>query len=223
MNAISNTISGLTVARTHSALSRAAISAVAFRVAVRLLDHLNKKTGRCFPSVGTLAEAVGKSARTVRRALAELRAAGFISVKRVPLKSNRYTFHFDKILGESPPEQQEPPAPIVRPSVSPPVRPSVAAESSEDKLNPPIVPPEKRPASRTQWCGASLMEFLTSQCAVLNKVDSEDTSGLSRQAKLRRKAQEELRLYRKAVAERFGPVINAGQGGWLSTSRRGRC
>lgn len=48
------------------------------RVAVAIIDHFNRKDGRCDPSIGTIAALLGISGRTVIRTLSRLEAIGFI-------------------------------------------------------------------------------------------------------------------------------------------------
>ena len=54
-----------------------------------LIAHKNRKTGLCNPALNTLAERLGKSLSTIRRALAQLVRAGMILVHRT-LFGNRY-------------------------------------------------------------------------------------------------------------------------------------
>ncbi|WP_212710202.1 helix-turn-helix domain-containing protein [Rhodobacter sp. JA431] len=59
-------------------------------------DFAHHETGFCNPSLETLAEAVGKSVRTVQRALAELRAAGWIEVSEAHGRGRCNEFGFLK-------------------------------------------------------------------------------------------------------------------------------
>lgn len=60
------------------------LSGTAKLLAVCLCDqYVNKTTGRCWPHNKTIAEAIGKSERTVQRGLAELHQGGWIVYPRV--------------------------------------------------------------------------------------------------------------------------------------------
>lgn len=52
-----------------------ALSGTEKRVAATILDHFNRKTGRCDPSLGRIASLLGISRRTVIRAISRLEAA----------------------------------------------------------------------------------------------------------------------------------------------------
>ncbi len=65
------------------------ISAHAKILYAALLSYRNRKTGMCNPKLITLAERLGKSERTIRRALDQLRRAGMVLVHR-SLCGNRY-------------------------------------------------------------------------------------------------------------------------------------
>jgi hypothetical protein len=54
-----------------------------------LIHYRNRKTGLCNPKLSRLAERLGKSLRTIRRALDQLRRAGMVIVRRT-LFGNRY-------------------------------------------------------------------------------------------------------------------------------------
>lgn len=71
----------LTIAFKVIALSEA-LSDSQKRVAAALLDHFNRKTGRCDPSQTTLAEILGVDRRTVIRAMKNLVASGFFRMDR---------------------------------------------------------------------------------------------------------------------------------------------
>ena len=67
----------------------------ALQVLLRLLDHQNPKTGRCNPSIPTLARAVNISERSVRSATRELKNRGAIEVSRPKdSRSNHYRMNF---------------------------------------------------------------------------------------------------------------------------------
>jgi hypothetical protein len=76
----------------------------AIRVALRLLDHYNCRTGRCNPSVETLAEATGLDSRTVSRAVGRLEALGLFHVTRRPgrHRSNAYKPDFARLIAKIP-------------------------------------------------------------------------------------------------------------------------
>lgn len=57
-------------------------SARAIVLASRLADHCNLRTGRCDPRQDVLAKGMGVNERTVRRAVKELKDAGWITSKR---------------------------------------------------------------------------------------------------------------------------------------------
>lgn len=56
-----------------------------------LLLHRNPTNGRCYPSIGTIAEKMGCSRSKAIRAINELRSAGILHSKQTHL-SNEYTF-----------------------------------------------------------------------------------------------------------------------------------
>lgn len=68
-----------------------------------LLDHRNKKTGQCNPRRQTLARELGidngrdQGRRRISRALAELRAAGFVTSKQGQ-HANFYDFRVDTLV-----------------------------------------------------------------------------------------------------------------------------
>ncbi|RVJ83912.1 helix-turn-helix domain-containing protein [Sinorhizobium medicae] len=75
----------------------ARLSATDFRVAYRLLHYTDAATGDCFPKQETIAVDLGVTDRTIRKALANLRAYGWLEVGERPLprgrgKSNFYHF-----------------------------------------------------------------------------------------------------------------------------------
>lgn len=63
-------------------------------VYLRLIDHFNPATKRCFPAASTLAEALGCTVRSVRSSIAKLEEQGLIKVvrRRGPLGVNLYSF-----------------------------------------------------------------------------------------------------------------------------------
>ncbi len=81
----------------------------ALRVALRLLDHLNGKTGRCDPAHATIGAALGIGRRTVVDAIHALERAGWLRVERgggdpnAPngYSTNSYQFAVER-LGEVP-------------------------------------------------------------------------------------------------------------------------
>jgi DNA-binding MarR family transcriptional regulator len=73
-------------------------SASAVAVLGQLLDHYNGGSGRCDPGQETLAEELGLTDRTVRNALAELQAAGFVKAVRRAHRSNTYVINLEAIL-----------------------------------------------------------------------------------------------------------------------------
>jgi DNA-binding transcriptional MocR family regulator len=68
-----------------------------FRVGYRFLHYMDSATGDCFPRQETIAADLGLTDRTVRSALANLRACGWLEIEERPLlkgrgKSNLYHF-----------------------------------------------------------------------------------------------------------------------------------
>ena len=58
------------------------LSATARRVALELLNHINRATGTAWPSEARMAEALSLNARSIRRAKAELAALGLLTWQR---------------------------------------------------------------------------------------------------------------------------------------------
>lgn len=84
----------LTIAFKVIALSNS-LSECQKRVGAALLDHFNRKTGRCDPSLATLAAILGISRRTVVRAVKDLAAFGFI--KKVRHRGNHQTNQYTPV------------------------------------------------------------------------------------------------------------------------------
>lgn len=55
------------------------LSATEKRCAAALLDHVNRRTGRCDPGIDGLAELLGLDERTVKRAVRALHLKGYVS------------------------------------------------------------------------------------------------------------------------------------------------
>jgi hypothetical protein len=72
-----------------AAIWKPGISALAKCLFSALLAYKNRRTGICNPKLATLAERLGKSLRTIKRALAELYRAGMVIAHR-NLWGNRY-------------------------------------------------------------------------------------------------------------------------------------
>ncbi|MEY9532172.1 helix-turn-helix domain-containing protein [Sinorhizobium fredii] len=73
------------------------LSPTDFRVGYRLFSYMDAGTGDCYPRQGTIAADLGVTDRTVRNALANLRACGWLKIEERPLgkgrgKSNLYHF-----------------------------------------------------------------------------------------------------------------------------------
>ena len=67
----------------HKAISLAAeLSNSEKRVAAAIIDHFNRRTGQCDPSLDCIAELIGMSRRTVIRATGRLQKLGFIRRSR---------------------------------------------------------------------------------------------------------------------------------------------
>ncbi len=62
------------------------------RTGTALIEHFNRRTGRCDPSIGRLSEVTGFSERTVMRATKNLVAAGLFRVDRHGGYSNRNSY-----------------------------------------------------------------------------------------------------------------------------------
>ena len=101
---------GRTLAITPSQLAVAAealnrhpgLSATARRVGLELLNHVNRTTGTAWPSEARMAEALSLSARSIRRAKAELAALGLITWQRRGTskagRTNLYSLAWDALL-----------------------------------------------------------------------------------------------------------------------------
>lgn len=75
----------------ESVLADKSLNSSAKTVAMRLALHHNSTTGRCDPSIPTIAEGVDLSTRMVGKCLAALNEAGFVSWTPGKLNRNRYT------------------------------------------------------------------------------------------------------------------------------------
>ena len=75
------------------------LSPAARVVGVALLTFRNRKTGRCFPSYDTVAEAVGMKRRHVINQIASLIDAGWLSASKAAGKSNAFQFAFERLEG----------------------------------------------------------------------------------------------------------------------------
>lgn len=74
------------------------LKASGFRVAVVVLQFLNSETGQCNPALGTIAELVNLSVRTVENGLVSLRETGWIRWTRGNRqKSNHYQFDMTNV------------------------------------------------------------------------------------------------------------------------------
>ena len=78
-------------------LSRAAIA-----VAWRLVNHINDKTGECFPSLERLARQLNIHKRTVRRGVDQLIAAGWFTKKRRGRGGTQYFANYENRTEISP-------------------------------------------------------------------------------------------------------------------------
>lgn len=80
-------------------LAESELSPSARLVAVMLMYHVNRKNGLCYPSISTLASDCGCQPTTVKKALAELKALGFISweTKQLPKMSTRVN-HYNMLF-----------------------------------------------------------------------------------------------------------------------------
>src|SRR4029079_7038812 len=65
------------------------------QIASALLDHFNRRTGQCDPSLGRLAGLGGVSTRTVMRSLARIEAAGLFRRIRHGGHLNRNSYEPD--------------------------------------------------------------------------------------------------------------------------------
>ena len=70
-------------------LGRDDVSRTAVVVYDVISTYRNRRNGGCFPKRETLAARVGVSVRTITRAISQLRSAGFLAIRKLPL-SNAY-------------------------------------------------------------------------------------------------------------------------------------
>ncbi|PQV48772.1 helix-turn-helix domain-containing protein [Paraburkholderia sp. BL21I4N1] len=70
-------------------------------VLVGLADHMNRKTGRCFPSHATIAEKCGLSEASVKRALIQLEEHRLITIVPRSVGAARLSNQYDLHLGNS--------------------------------------------------------------------------------------------------------------------------
>jgi hypothetical protein len=86
------------------------LSPTAKVVAGVLLDCLNCKTGKCYPSLAYLAARIGKKRRVISAAITQLRQRGWIS-RRGRRGSSVYDFAFDRLhqhgVQETTPRERE--------------------------------------------------------------------------------------------------------------------
>jgi hypothetical protein len=82
----------------------AELSPAATKVAVRLLDHHNRRDGRCYPSIRRVAADTGLTRRTVQRSIDELEERGWLKVHRTKggeagrgYRTNSYDVAFDRV------------------------------------------------------------------------------------------------------------------------------
>jgi hypothetical protein len=73
------------------AIAATNVSSTTKLIAYRLASHANYKTGLCNPDVATLAAGTRKSERTVLKAVAELAALGWLTIKHGAHKKSSYT------------------------------------------------------------------------------------------------------------------------------------
>ena len=66
------------------------LSSRAKLVAFVLVKHMNNKTGKCYPSEERMASQSSLSVRTVRRAINELKDAGYLLVKKSTSSASNY-------------------------------------------------------------------------------------------------------------------------------------
>jgi hypothetical protein len=78
------------------------LSATARRVGIELLNHADRTTGTAWPSEARMAEALGLTDRSIRRAKAELAALGLLTWQRRGTskagRTNLYTLAWDALL-----------------------------------------------------------------------------------------------------------------------------
>jgi hypothetical protein len=91
----------------HRLMADKTLSFAAKTVAVSLLTIFhNMKTGRCNPSLVSIAETAGCSRRTAFSAIAELKNTGWITVESIgggsSECSNRYSFDFERVQTSAP-------------------------------------------------------------------------------------------------------------------------
>jgi predicted transcriptional regulator len=93
--------------------ARTDLSSTDVAVAQRLLDHLNSKDGRCFPSFKKIAKGIGMSRATAMRSIKKLEKARILIVKRQTRvegringwRSNYYDFDWS-MAKQSPPDEK---------------------------------------------------------------------------------------------------------------------
>ena len=96
----------------QAATLNADLSNNGYRIYTAFLTYKNRKTGRCNPKETTLAAKLGKSLRTIERAIAELRSRGMVLIQRT-LTGNRYEvttpdqWRAPKMAGAHPPNMAE--------------------------------------------------------------------------------------------------------------------
>jgi hypothetical protein len=136
----------------QAATLNADLSNNGYRIYTVFLTYKNRKTGRCNPKETTLAAKLGKSLRTVERAVAELRSRGMIIARRT-LTGNHYEvttpeqWHPPKMADADPPKTAEGnrqnwrsrgAASIYEPDVFEPETNSGAAVKPSDSVEPAV-------------------------------------------------------------------------------------
>lgn len=104
--------------RSAAAWERTEVGGTDKLVLLALADFENDKNGKCYPSREDIAEKCGVSVPTVRRALAQLKAAGLVSwIEGRSGIANEYTFKFAKKQGATSPTGQN--DPVIGSNLSP--------------------------------------------------------------------------------------------------------
>lgn len=89
------------IARANEALNRhEGLTPAARRVGAEIINHIDRRTGKAWPSEVRLAEALGYTTRTIRRAKAELARLGFLAWRRRgPHRTPVYTIAWATLAG----------------------------------------------------------------------------------------------------------------------------
>src|SRR5262245_206495 len=76
-----------------------ALHPTAFRLAFKISQYINRKTGDAWPSQATLATALGRTERAIRDVIEQLRARGHLAVE--PGRGRHQSSHYRLILKDA--------------------------------------------------------------------------------------------------------------------------